>query len=91
MKRVSPAKFDIDDWDVGLEDEDEETHDQQRQLDDLRRKYVTKILTSDLNNLKPSVYSHLPQYDDLPVERKMAFDTDAHFDRMQIRIGCFLD
>ena len=43
------------------------------------------------NNLKPSVYSYLPQYDDLSIEKKMALDKDEHFDRMQIRISCFLD
>ncbi|KAL4584501.1 hypothetical protein LXL04_009104 [Taraxacum kok-saghyz] len=81
---------DVDDWDVNLEDEVEDSDDQQIQLHDLRRKYVTKILTSDLNIHKASVYSYLPQYDELPVEKKMEFDTDEHFDRMQIRIG-FLD
>ncbi|KAL4580260.1 hypothetical protein LXL04_016446 [Taraxacum kok-saghyz] len=82
--------IDIDDWDVNLEDEDEESDDQHIQLDDLWRKYVTKILTSDLNNLKASVYGYLPQYDDLPLEQKMEIDTNEHFDRMLIRIG-FLD
>ncbi|KAL4566170.1 hypothetical protein LXL04_030280 [Taraxacum kok-saghyz] len=41
--------------DVNLKDEDEDSDDQQVQLDDLRRKYVTKMLTSDLNNLKASL------------------------------------
>ncbi|KAL4574544.1 hypothetical protein LXL04_021377 [Taraxacum kok-saghyz] len=81
---------DVGDWDVNLKDEDEDSDDQQVQLDDLRRKYVTKMLTSDLNNLKASVYSYLPKYDELPLDKKMEMDTDKHFDRMQTRIA-FLD
>ncbi|KAL4557717.1 hypothetical protein LXL04_035904 [Taraxacum kok-saghyz] len=80
----------VDDWDVNLEDEVEDSDDQQIQLHDLRRKYVTKILISDLNIHIASVYSYLPQYDELPIEKKMEFDTYEHFDMMQIRIG-FLD
>ncbi|KAL4581991.1 hypothetical protein LXL04_006528 [Taraxacum kok-saghyz] len=76
--------------DVSLKDEDEDSDDQQVQLDDLRRKYVTKMMTSDLNNLKASVYSYLPKYDELPLDKKMEMDTDKHFDRMQTRIA-FLD
>ncbi|KAL4584614.1 hypothetical protein LXL04_009218 [Taraxacum kok-saghyz] len=77
----------LEDWDVNLKVEDPDTDDQQVQLDDLRRKYATKILTSDLNNLKPTVYSYLPKYDELTVEEKMELDTDKHFDRMQRRIS----
>ena len=80
----------LEDWDVNLKLEDPDTFDQQVQLDDLRRKYVTKILTSDVNKLKPTVYSYLPKYDDLSVEKKLELDTDDHFDRMQRRIS-FLD
>ncbi|KAL4579170.1 hypothetical protein LXL04_015307 [Taraxacum kok-saghyz] len=76
--------------DVSLKDEDEDSDDQQVQLDDLWRKYVTKMMTSDLNNLKASVYSYLPKYDELPLDKKMEMDTDKHFDRMQTRIA-FLD
>ncbi|KAL4556702.1 hypothetical protein LXL04_034859 [Taraxacum kok-saghyz] len=80
---------DIEDWDVNLKVEDLDTDDQQVQLDDLRRKYVTKILTSDLNNLKHTVYSYLPKYDELTVEMKMELETEKHFDRMQRRISFF--
>ncbi|KAL4561406.1 hypothetical protein LXL04_033572 [Taraxacum kok-saghyz] len=86
MKRVIPAKFemrqDVGDWDVNLKDEDEDSDDQHVQLDDLRRKYLTKMSTSDLNNLKASVYSYLPKYDELPLDKKMEMDTDKHL------IGC---
>ncbi|KAL4569140.1 hypothetical protein LXL04_024771 [Taraxacum kok-saghyz] len=79
----------LQDWDVNLKVEDPDTDDQQVQLDDLRRKYVTKILTSDVNKLKPTVYSYLPKYDELSVDQKMELDTDDHFDRMQRRISFF--
>ena len=79
----------LEDWDVNLKVEDPDTFDQQVQLDDLRRKYVTKILTSDINKLKPTVYSYLPNYDGLSVEKKLELDTDDHFDRMQRRISFF--
>ncbi|KAL4555483.1 hypothetical protein LXL04_038103 [Taraxacum kok-saghyz] len=80
---------DIDDWDVDLADEGDDSDKQQIQLDDLRRKYVTKILTSDLNKLKPNVYNYIPQYDKLPLEKKIEIDTNEHFDRMQARINLF--
>ncbi|KAL4555482.1 hypothetical protein LXL04_038101 [Taraxacum kok-saghyz] len=77
---------DIDDMDADLADEGEDSDEQQIHLDDLRRKYVIKLLTLDLNKLKPNVYSYLPQYDKLPLEKNMEIDTNEHFDRMQARI-----
>ncbi|KAL4578215.1 hypothetical protein LXL04_014335 [Taraxacum kok-saghyz] len=75
----------LQDWEVNLEIEDADKGDQQMQLAALRRKYVTKILTSDLNNLKPTVYSYLPKYDALPLEKKLEINTKEHFNRMQAR------
>ncbi|KAL4579767.1 hypothetical protein LXL04_015932 [Taraxacum kok-saghyz] len=75
----------LQDWEVNLEDEDPDKDDQQLQLAALRRKYVTKMLTSDLNNLKPTVYSYLPKYDALPLEKKTEIYTKENFDRMHAR------
>ncbi|KAL4577875.1 hypothetical protein LXL04_013990 [Taraxacum kok-saghyz] len=75
----------LQDWEVNLEVEDPDKDVQKLQLAALRRKYVTKMLTSDINNLKPTVYSYLPKYDALPMEKKTEIDTKEHFDRMQAR------
>ncbi|KAL4590959.1 hypothetical protein LXL04_003906 [Taraxacum kok-saghyz] len=58
MRHMETCKGEeLQDWDVNLKVEDLDTNDQQIQLDDLRRKYVTKILTSDVNKLKPTATS----------------------------------
>ncbi|KAI3751014.1 hypothetical protein L2E82_22004 [Cichorium intybus] len=54
---------DLDKWDIGFEAEYEDNDDQQNQLDEMRKKYVTKILTWDLNVVKPSIYEMLASYD----------------------------
>ncbi|KAI3782292.1 hypothetical protein L2E82_12332 [Cichorium intybus] len=79
----------VDKWDVGLETELEDSDDQQMQLDELRKKYVTKILTSDLNVIKPSLYKMLASYDKLSDTEKESFNTEEHLMKIEGRISLF--
>lgn len=80
---------DVDGWNVDIEPESEYSDDQQIQLDDLRKKYVTKILTSDMNLLKSSLHTKLRTYDKLPEEEKNNFNTKEHLSRIEDRISFF--
>ncbi|KAL4567717.1 hypothetical protein LXL04_023309 [Taraxacum kok-saghyz] len=53
---------DVDKWNVNLDPESEDNHYQHIQLDDPRKKYVTKILTVDVNIRKPTVHNYLQVY-----------------------------
>ncbi|KAI3763656.1 hypothetical protein L2E82_13650 [Cichorium intybus] len=89
FKDVDLVSENVDKWDVGLETELEDSDDQQMQLDELRKKYVTKILTSDLNVIKPSLYKMLASYDKLSDTEKESFNTEEHLMKIEGRISLF--
>ncbi|CAH1432827.1 unnamed protein product [Lactuca virosa] len=80
---------DLDKWNVGLEPEFPDNDDQQMHLNELRKKYVTKILTSDLNLIKPSLHKKLASYDKLSDVEKENFNTEEHLQRIESRISLF--
>lgn len=80
---------DLDKWDIGFEAEYEDNDDQQNQLDEMRKKYVTKILTWDLNVVKPSIYEMLASYDRLSDADKESFNTEEHLLHIESRISLF--
>ncbi|KAI3782763.1 hypothetical protein L2E82_12818 [Cichorium intybus] len=69
---------DFDKWDIGFENEYKDNDDQHNQLDEMRKKYVTKILTWDLNFVKPSLYEMLASYNRLSDAKKESFNTEEH-------------
>ncbi|CAI9277400.1 unnamed protein product [Lactuca saligna] len=80
---------DLDKWNVGLEPEFPDNDDQQMQLNELRKKYVTKILTSDLNLIKRSLHKKLASYDKLSDLEKENFKTEEHLQRIERIISLF--
>ncbi|KAI3496960.1 hypothetical protein L1887_39338 [Cichorium endivia] len=80
---------DLDKWDIGFEPEYKDNDDQQNQLDEMRKKYVTKILTWDLNVVKPSIYTMLGSYDRLSDADKESFNTEEHLLHLERRISLF--
>ncbi|KAI3708808.1 hypothetical protein L2E82_38279 [Cichorium intybus] len=80
---------DLDKWDIGFEPEYKDNDDQQNQLDEMRIKYVTKILTWDLNVVKPSIYTMLGSYDRLSDADKESFNTEEHLLHIERRISLF--
>lgn len=80
---------DLDKWDIGFEAEYKDNDDQQNQLDEMRKKYVTKILTWDLNVVKPSIYEMLASYDRLSDADKRSFNTEEHLLHIESRISLF--
>ncbi|KAL8245921.1 hypothetical protein R6Q59_007137 [Mikania micrantha] len=65
-------------WECGLCREDEVNNLQKLQLNDLRKKYVTKIILHDLNKRFDCVSRDLMKYLQLPVEVRREADRNAH-------------
>ncbi|KAI3779370.1 hypothetical protein L2E82_09086 [Cichorium intybus] len=90
MRHIETYKGeDLDKWDIGFEPEYKDNDDQQNQLDEMRKKYVTKILTWDLNVVKPSIYTMLGSYDRLSDADKESFNTEQHLLHIERRISLF--
>ncbi|KAI3699561.1 hypothetical protein L2E82_43962 [Cichorium intybus] len=77
---------DLDKWNIGFETENEDNDDQHNQLDEMRKKYVSKILTWDLNVVKPFIYEMLASYDTLSDADKESFNMEEH---IESRISLF--
>ncbi|KAI3690821.1 hypothetical protein L2E82_49032 [Cichorium intybus] len=80
---------DLDKWIIGFEREHEDNDDQHNQLDEMRKKYVTKILTWGLNVVKPSIFQMLASYDRLSDADKESFNTEEHLIHIESRISLF--
>ncbi|KAI3690087.1 hypothetical protein L2E82_48062 [Cichorium intybus] len=80
---------DLDKWDIGFKPEYEDSDDQQNQLDEMRKKYVTKILTWDLNVVEPFIYEMLASYDTLSDAEKESFNTEEHLLHIERIISLF--
>ncbi|CAI9278917.1 unnamed protein product [Lactuca saligna] len=90
MKHMETYKGgDPNKWIVGLEPEFADSDDKQIQLNELRKKYVTKILTSDLSIIKPSLNRKLASYDKLSDAEKENLNTEEHLQRMERIISLF--
>ncbi|CAH1453883.1 unnamed protein product [Lactuca virosa] len=90
MKHMETYKGgDPNKWIVGLEPEFADSDDQQIQLNELRKKYVTKILTSDLNIIKPSLNRKLASYNKLSDAEKENLNIEEHLQRIELRISLF--
>ncbi|KAL8231701.1 hypothetical protein R6Q57_001479 [Mikania cordata] len=65
-------------WDCGLCNEYEVNNAQKNQLNDLRRKYTTKIILHDINSRKFWVLKDIKAYIQLPIEVRRAADDTSH-------------
>ena len=71
-------------WNAGIE---WECDSQQEQLNELRRKYVTKILLSEMNLKKKEVLGKLVCYDNIPAKEKKRFGLKQHLEKIEERIN----
>ena len=69
-------------WDASLEME----CDSQEQLNELRWKYVTKMLLSDMNLLKEYVEGKMDVYVNIPERMRKKFGQKSHLETIEIRL-----
>ncbi|KAL8227123.1 hypothetical protein R6Q57_016955 [Mikania cordata] len=77
-------------WDCGLCNEDEVNNAQKNQLNDLRRKYPTKIILHDINSRKLWVLKDIKAYIQLPIKVRRAADDTSH-DNIASRLNEHVD
>ena len=70
-------------WDASLEMESESL---QEQINELRWKYVTKMLLSDMNLLKEYVEGKMDVYVNIPESIRKRFGKKSHLETIQLRI-----
>ncbi|KAL8200946.1 hypothetical protein R6Q57_012285 [Mikania cordata] len=78
MRHMETYKGCLLNWECGLCGENEANNLQKLQLNDLRKKYVTKIILHDLNKRFYWVTKDLMRYPSLPVELRREADINAH-------------
>ena len=80
----------VKDWNCGLSNECDEKGEplrkQKRQLNELRRKYVAKILLSDINVLRPQVELGVDKYSQWSQQDKREIEKTA-FARINKKLG----
>ncbi|KAL4580014.1 hypothetical protein LXL04_016187 [Taraxacum kok-saghyz] len=81
MERYKGEK--MDKWDALLEMECDSL---QEQLNKLRRKYVTKILLSDMNLVKECVEGKLDAYANMAEQIRTKFGTKKHLEKIEARL-----
>ncbi|KAL8199433.1 hypothetical protein R6Q57_013001 [Mikania cordata] len=78
MRHMKTYRGCLLDWDCGLCKEEEVNNLQKHQLNDLRKKYVTKIILHGFNEWFVWVKHDLMKYLHLPVEVRRDVDKNAH-------------
>ncbi|KAD6454221.1 hypothetical protein E3N88_08927 [Mikania micrantha] len=78
MRHMETYKGCLLNWECGLCGENEANNLQKLQLNDLRKKYVTKIILHDLNERFHWVTKDLVRYLSLPVEVRREADKNTH-------------
>ena len=70
-------------WDASLEMESESL---QEQINELRWKYVTKMLLSDMNLLKEYVEGKMDSYVNIPEHIRKKYGKKAHLEKIELRL-----
>ncbi|KAD5960729.1 hypothetical protein E3N88_12201 [Mikania micrantha] len=78
LRHMETYKGCLLDWECGLRREDEVNNLQKLQLNDLRKKYTTKIILHDLNERFDWVTKDLMRHMRLPVEVRREANRNAH-------------